>query len=50
MSDVGFSQNGGLQDGTGNPDFMNFIHDYVSLVGVCFDPIFRILKLTEVVH
>lgn len=34
MRDVGFSQHGGLQDGTGDPSMMELLHKFMKVLAV----------------
>ena len=38
MTDIGFSQDGGSQDGTGDLEYLGFIHKFTGLLGVCSLP------------
>ena len=41
MSDLCFSKDTGMQDGTGDPLYMNFLHKYVSSIGVGYTSLSR---------
>lgn len=38
MADVSFSKDGGMQDGTGDGSYLDFIHKYTHIAGVSILP------------